>query len=94
MHVIRIKLLCYYKYNFRLNTKACLQLLCYLGLFVNKLEKWLMHTEHVWQGKLVYGYIINKRQFVIKVCTYRLGEACSCVAVVISCLIEATQHQE
>ena len=53
-----------------------------------------MHTGHVWQGKLVYGYIINKTQFVIKVCTYRLGEACCHVAAVISCLIEAAQHQE
>ena len=53
-----------------------------------------MHTALVWQGKLVYGYVINKRQFAIKVCTYRLGEACSHVAAVISCLIEAAQDQE
>ena len=54
------------------------------------------HCTCVWLGKLVYGYIINKRQFAIKVCTYRLGdlEACSHVAAVISCLIEAAQHQE
>ena len=55
-----------------------------------------MHTALVWLGKLVYGYIINERQFAIKVCTYRLGdlEACSHVAAVISCLTEAAQHQE
>ena len=50
-----------------------------------------MRTALVRQGKLVYGYIINKRQFAI---TYRFGEACSHVAAVISCLIEAAQHQE
>ena len=53
-----------------------------------------MHTALIWQGKLVYGYIINKRQFIIIVSTYRLGEACSHVTAVISCLIEAAQHQE
>ena len=52
-----------------------------------------MHNTLIWQGKLVYGYIMNKRQFAIKVCIYRLGVACFHVAAVISCLIEAAQHQ-
>ena len=48
-----------------------------------------MHTVLAWQGK----YLI-KHTFLIKCAHSRLGEACSHVAAIISCVIRASQLQE
>ena len=83
---------CVYRWNTR---REWVLLLLSQGLFVTSVERSLLHTAHVWPGKYKWcytGILLFYSIFCLHVIC-RLGEVCSHVAAIISCLVRASEAQ-